>query len=128
MFNDRPTEQVFRVEHKDNGAGPYRPHHSSDEELREFARVLSQRHFDNWHPGPEMDKTVRGYYVWAPGLVDRFGFTSLDALIRWFGPMLDELNKMGFVIRVYQAEVTWEGRTGQCTFYTDTAHNLEMPC
>ena len=119
---------VLRVEHATVRCGPYRPSTRCESaEVFDFAEELCEAHFDGKHPSPNVDATVRG--KWREGYGYFFGFTSLDALVKWFSRSeLDSLRSLGYVVRGYNATVTWEGATGQCAYYTDSPAVVEMPC
>src|SRR5690348_4706923 len=114
-INGEELEIVFRVEHSRERCGPYRVPYGAPDNARDFALELNEIHRDGEHPNPIFDFTVRG--VFRP-FMGRFGFTSLDALVKWFSPdILENLRQCGYVVAVYTGTVSWEGETGQCTFY-----------
>jgi hypothetical protein len=109
--------QIFRVEHREGGHGPYRKGPQ--------AEWLCPRHTKDTHPVPPVSN--------IPICADRYGFLTLDALVQWFNEEeLYYLARFDFVIRVYEVplcDIHWRCRTGQCAFCPDDSRVvMEMPC
>jgi hypothetical protein len=110
--------QIFRVEHREGGHGPYRKGPQ--------AEWICPRHLNTiTHPTPPVSD--------IPWCADKYGFLTLDALVRWFDDEeLAYLSNHDFVIRVYEVpsrDIYWRCRTGQCAFCPDDSRVvLEMPC
>jgi hypothetical protein len=90
--------QVFRVEHKVHGCGPYRPRSDvrlKDEAVDNLADWLCGRHACSYlHPVPRnilMDEVC--------------GFADLDGLLEWFDATdRERLAAAGYYITVYEVD------------------------
>ena len=88
---------VYRVEHKEDGIGPYRHNKGSD-----FYHQINRDHGDENHPAD-----------WEDGFFEKeinhplsnrhhkFGFLSMGDVKEWFDGYLPSLRKHGFVVKKY---------------------------
>lgn len=118
------TRTVYRVEHKEQGYGPYlKPEEDENEENGWSA--YSETHWEveglhdahensDDHPGPRMDGLS-----WDRTDYHVFGFISRKSLDEWFKGFEHKLHAAGFVVNVYEAsELTTHvgGSERQCIF------------
>lgn len=92
--------QVYRIEHKQSGIGPYR--HGDD------IPSSAVRYPDPIHPPPFDDG--------MPSLPDgwnvrnaRFAFESMGALWQWFSAYCKYIKGKGYVVATYEAERVQKG-------------------
>lgn len=101
------TQTIYRIQHRDDGYGPYR--------YRDFPYELwqCQDHEDQDHPSPWEDKDL--CEVWrdhlsAPFGTLRFGFKSLDQLRNWFTREEQmKLAMLGFQVVKFHPRRVWHG-------------------
>jgi hypothetical protein len=110
--------EVYRVEHRTDGSGPYNPRGADAPRMYRMA----QEHQDPDHPGPyEGDEFPWGFDVQDDHF---FGFQSLDLLTAWFDGWLADLDRAGYRVATYKvpADAVVLGRH-QCVFERDRALN-----
>lgn len=111
---------VYRVEHAEGGYGPYLKQ-EADEDLSlytethyEVAGLHDAHRASVEHPPPGMDGLM-----WDITDEHVHGVDSLELLDTWFEGFHKELDKAGFVIRVYKAPkaTTFTGESGKQTIF-----------
>ena len=112
-------DTVYRVQHKETGKGPYCT------PLVSGAIVdMSDRHSDDrlGHPTGHNEPLIQR----GARHDERFGFTSIDLLINWFGRYLDMLAKHDFeIVRLSGVTITAEGEK-QCLFEKESETITEI--
>lgn len=122
------TRTVYRVEHKDEGHGPYLKLEPYDDEDGGGTYMDFTTHWEvsglhrahegsDDHPGPRMDDLS-----WERTENHVFGFDERGLLDLWFKGFKRRLHAAGFVVRIYEApeDSTFTGDSGkQCIFRKD---------
>ena len=108
--------EVYRVEHRTDGSGPYNPRGADAPRMFRMA----EEHQDENHPGPYEG----GEFDFPFDLRDDhfFGFQSLDLLTAWFDGWLAKLDAAGYRVATYRvpADAVVLGRH-QCVFERERA-------
>jgi len=104
---------VYRVEHPDDGEGPYVGREWPDKVRMRFS------HNDSRHKAPHGDPAL-GYISHR----EVCGCTDPASLREWFATFWDGLAAGGFVVRIFEARGARVGARGQVVFNPEYAEPL----
>lgn len=102
--------KIYRVEHADNGVGPYNSKYAPEGMAHEHSADRAG------HPSPVVDGIVEFYSDIRPEYL--CGLTERAAIFAWFDGWLRTLHERGFVLATYEvpAEHVLTGRSEQVLF------------
>lgn len=109
--------EIFRIENPECGNGPY----SASGVYHEYWSSSYYNNADK-HPTPQEDDMLNDFF----NSEYYFGFESIDSLLKWFDQPkhLFALDELGFVIRVYETEVCYVGKS-QVIFIKEDSEMVE---
>ncbi len=109
--------KVFRIEHREKKVGVYR-HYGN--ECYEILREFTKSELNGKHPLPVNDSKLvmeveKELFLFISGEF-HYGFENLEQLRRWFfcDDIFEPLQKVGFVLRVYDVPKAYFGNTQAC--------------